>query len=101
MIRFGFVSVSKIDNYFATCKYITKYITKNFYDSTKFQRLYFCSQGLKRSQITADFVINSNIQLAYDYKSEFCKIKNLTMEESQDFYNNFLLKYGYCNLKGG
>lgn len=69
----GYNSISLIKNYSACCRYILKYITKNTQTIlTKNQHLYYCSKGLKRSNIINKITCNYIPPLHFDFKSEYC-----------------------------
>lgn len=80
--KLGFNSVSLIKKYDACCKYITKYITKdNFKNFSKGDRLFYCSQNLKRDNVVESGVITQIAPLHYSFKNEY--VFKSTINESQ------------------
>ncbi len=74
---FGYISISKTRHLESVSRYITKYITK---DLTKTRiglndHLYYCSQGLKRSELIYTGQLTK--ELDEDYSNEYVKIKTL------------------------
>lgn len=87
--RFGFFSVSPIDNSVACAKYITKYIGKDFDNVSreKCQHLFFASKGLKRKEqiCKREFEkcpIDPTSQ--WEFENEYLKIKWLEMPFSKE-----------------
>lgn len=75
--RFGYITISEIRHLESVSKYITKYITK---DLTKTRiglndHLYYCSQGLKRSELIYTGQLTKEID--EDYSNEYVKIKTV------------------------
>lgn len=79
--RLGFSSISKIKNYKACCKYITKYITKDLCKSRKGKYLYFHSQGLKCNKHIDTWVTSGLLPINYDFSNKYVSKTNL------DYYN--------------
>lgn len=75
--RFGYITISEIRHLESVSKYIAKYITK---DLTKTRiglndHLYYCSQGLKRSELL--YTGGLTKKLDEDYSNEYVKIKTV------------------------
>ena len=86
----GFSSISIIDNYTACCKYITKYVNKEFSNRKKGDRLYFCSKGLKRSKKIYDFVMNGDLDsLKWSYIGDYGKTLSCNEDYLDYFFNNY------------
>lgn len=51
--KFGFISMSKINDKIACAKYITKYVTKELGNVEMNKQCYMCSKGLNRSELLA------------------------------------------------
>lgn len=49
--KFGYCSLSLVKSHERVSKYITKYVTKELYCMPHGQRLYYCSKGLKKSEL--------------------------------------------------
>lgn len=78
--RFGFISLDKIQNNEACSIYMTKYITKDFYKNTKinkFNKLYYCSRGLKTSETVFRGSINSELLPEPNFENKFVKIYDI------------------------
>ena len=74
---FGYISISKTRHLESVSKYITKYITKDI-SQTRIKRndhLYYCSQGLKRSELIYTGQLTKEIE--EDYSNEYVKIKTV------------------------
>lgn len=85
--KIGFNSISKIKNYTACCKYITKYITKNIaLDIKKGEHFYYCSQGLKRGNIVKNIVSFEIPPIHFNFKNDYV-FKTTTDEKN---YYNFI-----------
>lgn len=85
--KYGFTDIDKIHNYEASCKYITKYITKEFAVISKGKHLYYCSKGLKRSEVIRDYIIN-NYNFDFDYQNDYCSIKEFNDYKILQDYDN-------------
>lgn len=82
---FGFMSLSEIKDKEACCRYITKYVSKDFATAGVGQHLYYCSRGLKRSvEVVRDNFDTQDVVYDYDHEN-FCKVKNLTGDQVYDF----------------
>lgn len=80
--KIGFSSISKIENYEATIKYITKYIKKGFENREKGKHLYFCSNGLQKSQVVNDLIfVESDLDIDYDVYTDYFCIKDMSEKE--------------------
>lgn len=79
--RFGFISLSKIKNNEACCKYITKYINKDLQETIKElnQHMYYCSKGLKKATEIKRGTLSAN-SIPYDFENDYVKIKWLDDE---------------------
>lgn len=85
----GYNSISYIKNSTACCKYILKYITKNTFNILKKgQHLYYCSKGLKRSNIINKLVFNYIPPLHFTFKNEFCFKTTISKEKYYKFITN-------------
>lgn len=74
---FGYITISEIRHLESVSKYITKYITKDL-AKTRIglnDHLYYCSQGLKRSELVYTGQLTK--ELDEDYSNEYVKIKTL------------------------
>lgn len=98
----GWNSISKIKNYTACCKYITKYITKDLLnDFKKGDRIFYCSQKLKRNNLINEYNMTQIAPIHFDFKNEF--VFKSTLNESQ--YYNFVTnidtikRFNYYNIK--
>ncbi len=86
--KFGYNSISIIDNKEATSKYITKYITKEMQDNIKLlnNHLYFCSKGLERAKELFRGFIVGDTNIVYDFKNDYVSIKNIpNIEELKNY----------------
>lgn len=75
--KFGFMTITKIRHLEGVSKYITKYITKDL-AKTRIElndHLYYCSQGLKRSELLYTGQLTKEIE--EDYSNEYVKIKTV------------------------
>lgn len=79
--KIGFSSISRILNYNATCKYITKYINKDMSTVLKGKYLYFHSQGLKSCESICSIVSYGLLPLKFDFENQF--VSKVTL----DYYN--------------
>lgn len=78
--KFGFSSISVIKDYLSCCKYITKYVKKDFESREKTKHLYFCSHNLIKSNRILDLIcINDNID--WDYINEYCSLLNVSNDK--------------------
>lgn len=83
--KFGFISLDKIRNNEACSIYMTKYITKDFYNNTKINKyckLYYCSRGLKKAETIFRGNISNNILPQPNFENEFIKIYDIKLKES-------------------
>jgi len=73
--KFGFFSFEPIRNKEACAHYILKYITKDMVRSVSDigAHLYYCSKGLKRSEVV--FKGRGSLHCQFDYESDYVKIK--------------------------
>lgn len=74
---FGYISISKTRHIESVSKYITKYITKDLV-KTRIglnDHLYYCSQGLKRSELLYTGQLTK--ELEEDYSNDYVKIKTV------------------------
>lgn len=74
---FGYISISKTRHIESVSKYITKYITKDL-GKTRIgvnDHLYYCSQGLKRSELL--YMGQLTKEIDEDYSNEYVKIKTV------------------------
>lgn len=73
--RFGFISMSPVRDHEAVSKYITKYVTKEFLDSEKGANSYYCSKGLKRSEVLYRVPDVDHTVFTWDYEHPegFCR----------------------------
>lgn len=85
--RFGYMSIGIIKDKLAVSKYITKYITKNIYNSNgvteRNKKLYYASRGLKTARkikegTLSEVLINS---ISWQYENEYIKSAEVTAEE--------------------
>lgn len=99
--KIGFTCIENIRNYEACCKYITKYITKDLFILSKGKHAYFVSNGLETSKNIYDLVITSGDKLDFDFKSDYCSIKDISLEDSNHYidyiFNNHFYNY-YNNI---
>lgn len=74
---FGYITMSKIEHLEGVSKYITKYITKDLYNTriSLNEHLYYCSQGLKRAEIIYRGQLVK--ELDEEYSNEYVKIKTV------------------------
>ena len=89
--KFGFCSLSPIKNHEAVCKYITKYVTKELFSRSYGERCYYCSKGLKTSELLFRFENCSSDFIEWDFEHEdgFCKT---AMVDSLDFMQNICIE---------
>lgn len=84
--RFGYITMSEIGHLEGVSKYITKYITKDLYNTriSLNEHLYYCSQGLKRAEI----IYRGRLvkELDEDYSNEYVKIKTVKGEAEARAY---------------
>ncbi len=87
--RFGYCSLSPLKSHEAVSKYITKYVTKDLSSMSLGQRLYYCSKGLKRSQMLYRFDKVESDLLEWDFvhPDGFCKT---AMVDNLDFLENMV-----------
>lgn len=83
--KIGFSSISKIHDYVACIKYITKYVKKDFEKREKGKHLYFCSNNLNTSIELLDCVLTGN-DIEFDFYSKYAYKQVLTEEQ----FNNFM-----------
>lgn len=93
----GFSNIQLIDNYEAICKYILKYINKDFCERKKGDRLYFCSKGLQRSCKIGDYIVHDMDSYNWDYSGDFGFSSCLDIDQYIEFD---LDKYYYCDYGG-
>lgn len=86
--KLGFDSISVIKNYDACIHYCLKYICKDLISNNLSKHLYFCSQGLKRSNIIKSGSIAEIPPLHFDFKSMY--VYKTTINENK--YYNFITK---------
>ena len=84
--RFGFFSVSPINDTVACAKYITKYITKDYDDSSlkANKHLFFASKGLKRKECIVKNCAEKcpiNVGSEWDFENEYIKVKWLDISK--------------------
>lgn len=78
--KFGFISLDKIQNKEACSIYMTKYITKDFFKNIKLNKgnkLYYCSRGLKTSEIIFKGNINGEILFEPNFCSKYLNIYDI------------------------
>lgn len=85
----GFNSFSKIKDYAKCCNYITKYITKDCVRNEA-GTVYISSRGLKKA-LKSEI---REIDLDWQYKNEYCSIKDFNISETS---KEDLLKLMYIN----
>ena len=98
--KIGFNSISKIKNYTAWCKYITKYITKNIaLDLKKGEHLYYCSQGLNRGNLVNNLVSFEIPPVHFDFKNDYVYKTFTNQEKYYNFINtiNLETRFNYYN----
>lgn len=73
--KFGYCSLSPVKSHDRVSKYITKYISKDFLQMPYGQRLYYCSKGLKKSELLYQFenVDSSCIEWDFVHPDGYCK----------------------------
>lgn len=84
---FGYITVSKIKSMESVSKYITKYITKELYNTqiALNNHLYYCSKGLRRAEIIREGPLTREIE--EDYSNEYVKVKTLrSLEEAEAYF---------------
>lgn len=99
--KIGFNSVDPIKNYEGAIRYATKYITKDLLLSIdKGDRIFYCSQGLLRSNVINSLVLDQIAPIHFDYKNEYVfktsvnkhkyynLITNLDSLDNVYYYNN-------------
>ena len=90
----GFSNIFEINNLSSVAKYITKYITKDLCSTCKGRRLYFASNGLKKSNRLLDIVV-ADFHIDYDFVCDFCSVKDIS---NKDFvYYSNLIKKSFIN----
>ena len=75
--KFGYITVTKIRHLESVSRYITKYVTKDL-AKTRIglnEHLYYCSQGLKRSELIYTGQLTK--ELEEDYSNDYVKIKTV------------------------
>lgn len=79
--KFGFVSVEKIINNEAVSGYMTKYINKSVGVTVteKHKKSYYCSQGLKRSEVIKKGTFPTSIRnaLQFDFENDYVLIHHI------------------------
>lgn len=85
--RFGYMSLSKIQDIEKVSLYITKYITKSLED-IKIElnnHLYYCSKGLNRAEkLFKGHIYGISPDFKYDFSNDYLSIKNLSANEIKD-----------------
>lgn len=81
--KFGYMSLGKIKDKNKVSSYITKYISKNMFNTKieKNSHLYYCSKGLKKAEVLyhgTDYHVQPNFDWHYQSKDGFCCVKNYT-----------------------
>ena len=74
---FGYITVTEIRHLESVSRYITKYVTKDL-AKTRIglnDHLYYCSQGLKRSELI--YIGQLTKELGEEYSNEYVKIKTV------------------------
>lgn len=87
--KFGYCSLSPLKSHEAVSKYITKYVTKDLSSMALGQRLYYCSKGLKKSELLYRFNKVESDLLEWDFvhPDGFCKI---AMVDNLDFMTDMV-----------
>lgn len=88
--KFGYCSLSPLKSHEAVSKYITKYVTKDLSSMALGQRLYYCSKGLKKSELLYRFNKVESDLLEWDFvhPDGFCKI---AMVDNLDFMTDMVI----------
>lgn len=88
--KFGFCTFEPVRSSEACAKYITKYITKDIFNSSieSGHKLYYASRKLKRAEIVATGIYDG-IPF-YDYENQYCKMA--TFKYSDEFLNTIKSK---------
>ena len=87
--KIGWNSISKIRSYEACLKYSGAYITKDLCKQRKVgEKLFYCSQGLKRSNLVYECDLPCIAPIHYDFKNEFV----FKTEINEDKYYNLVTK---------
>lgn len=87
-LKFGYISLDKIRNEEACCKYITKYITKDLQRSVTDlgAHLYYCSQGLKKAETIKKGHLKRPFEMP-DFENEYVKVKYYDIHSINDVVN--------------
>ena len=87
--KFGYCSLSPLKSHEAVSKYITKYVTNDLSSMALGQRLYYCSKGLKKSELLYRFNKVESDLLEWDFvhPDGFCKI---AMVDNLDFMTDMV-----------
>lgn len=88
--KFGYCSLAPLKSHEAVSKYITKYVTKELSCMPYGQRLYYCSKGLKRSEVIYSFDNVDSACLEWDFvhPDGYCMT---AMVDNLDFLGNMTL----------
>lgn len=93
---FGFVSISKVTDKIQQLNYMTKYITKELFELGKGKHTYFRSNNLINGNVLYDLVIRNGDKIGFDFSNDYCSLKELSFEESNNFIEEIFDKYFYC-----
>lgn len=88
--RFGYISISKVQDKLACSKYITKYITKDFGQGIdKGSKLYYASRGLKTAKKIKEGILSEIeiLSINWQYENEYIKSIDLSAEELKKILN--------------
>lgn len=81
--RFGYCSLSKVQNNVAVSKYITKYISKSFNEgggvTERNKKLYYNSRGLEKATKVIEGQFDSNVleKIKFDFENKYVSLKDL------------------------
>lgn len=98
--KFGYISMSRIQDKQKVSSYITKYISKGIAASVKEYgaHLYYCSKGLKTGTVIYRGIQPVTVTSGWDYERSdgFCKVK---WYDSLDSFSSDV-RFGFCDVPG-
>lgn len=88
--KFGYCSLSPVDNHEAISKYITKYVSKDLLSRSLGERCYYCSRGLKKAVLLYQFenIDPDFIEWDFEHEDGYCKS---AMVDNLDFMQNMCI----------
>lgn len=90
--RFGFCSLGRIQDDIKVSMYITKYITKDLDHSVSERnaKLYYCSRGLKTSELVSEGCLYDSINFEMAFEGRFSKSQFV---DNYEFFKEYYKEY--------